>query len=178
MRATPAPSKRSIDRRRKAISPILATIILIIITVIAGVMLYGFVSGFFSSSATSMNANVETQLVIPAGASQATYTVTIRNAGTVSITGSRITLYSPSGGIIATSSWTLSPALAPGQEATLTMSGSTVYVTSGNATQLKAGFGLNSTAITAGQSYNYIIVLSFANGASKTITGSITATSF
>ncbi|MGC8569451.1 MAG: archaellin/type IV pilin N-terminal domain-containing protein [Nitrososphaeria archaeon] len=177
MRAACARSRGSFSRRR-AISPILATIILIIITVVAGVMLYGFVTGFFSSSATSMSANVEAQLVIPAGASQATYAVTIRNAGTVSITGAKLALYSPSGGLIVSYTWNLSPPLAPGQEATLTMTGSAASASLGSATGPKSGFGLNSTAIVAGQSYNYVIVISFANGASKTITGSITATSF
>jgi len=42
--------------RRKAISPIIATLILIVITVVAGVMLYGFVSGFMAKTTSSTGA--------------------------------------------------------------------------------------------------------------------------
>ncbi|MCI4460930.1 MAG: hypothetical protein JHC24_01825, partial [Thaumarchaeota archaeon] len=42
--------------RRKAISPIIATLILIVITVVAGVMLYGFVTGFMAKTTSSTGA--------------------------------------------------------------------------------------------------------------------------
>ena len=47
--------------KRKAISPIIATLILIVITVIAGIFLYSFVSGYLGtlSSTTSTPPNVQ-----------------------------------------------------------------------------------------------------------------------
>lgn len=152
-------------RKYKGISPILATIILIVITVVVGAMLYGFVTGFFSSTATSMNANVETSLVIPSGATSATWTLTVKNAGSVAITSMTVSLYAPNGTAIV-SGYTPAnmPKLAPGQEYTVTLSGSQN--------------NLDAQNIVAGSSYSYQVILTFANGAQKTITGSITASSF
>ncbi|MGC9211585.1 MAG: archaellin/type IV pilin N-terminal domain-containing protein [Nitrososphaeria archaeon] len=42
-------------QKRKAISPIIATLILIVITVIAGIFLYGFVSGYMSTLSGGTN---------------------------------------------------------------------------------------------------------------------------
>ncbi|MDG6931767.1 MAG: hypothetical protein JRN00_02005 [Nitrososphaerota archaeon] len=162
-------------RKHRGISPILATIILIVITVVAGVMLYGFVTGFFSSSATSMNANIETSLTIPSGSQYATWAVTVKNAGTVDIKNISVTLYS---GSVALSKITY-PAtvpVAPGQEVTVTQLGSSV--TPAGASNSVTNQGLNSTSIISGSSYNYIVTLNFANGAAKTITGAVTASSF
>ncbi len=173
-------SKRN-PARRKGISPILATIILIVITVVAGVMLYGFVTGFFSSSATANNANLETSLVIPSGASQGTFTLTVKNAGTTDIKTINVTLYSPSGATIAKVNWAYSTApLAPGQEVTITVAGTNVMSSSGIATpsSLPSTQGINSTSVISGSSYNYVVQIAFANGASKTYTGSVTASAF
>ena len=166
---------RSLNRKHRGISPILATIILIVITVVVGAMLYGFVTGFFSSTATSMNANVETSLVIPSGSTAATWSVTIKNAGTVGIKSMTVDLYS---GNTLLSSISYSPAspLAPSQEVTISQVGSAVSPS--GASLLTPNQALNSTSIIAGQSYSYQIILNFANGASKTITGSVTASSF
>ncbi len=168
------------NRKRRGISPILATIILIVITVVVGAMLYGFVTGFFSSSATSMNANVETSLVIPSGSSAATWTVTVKDAGTVDIKSIAVTLYN---GSTTLSSITYSPStpIAPGLEATISQIGTSISPTGAafaNLTATYATAGLTNTNIIAGQSYNYQVVLGFANGASKTISGSATASSF
>jgi flagellin-like protein len=153
----------SFKNKRKAISPILATIILIIITVVVGVALYGFVTGYFSSMSTSSSATVETNLVIPSGSSAATWTVNIRNTGTTAMNNVTVILYSSQGAkIVKYSSDRLS--VSPGQEYTITLTG--------------LNYNLTSANIVSGSSYSYAIQLSFANGASKTITGSVTATAF
>jgi len=43
-------------KKKKAISPIIATLILIVITVIAGIALYGFVSGYMSTITPTSSA--------------------------------------------------------------------------------------------------------------------------
>ena len=74
--------------KRKAISPIIATLILIVITVIAGIFLYSFVSGYLGtlSSTTSTPANVQITPINVTSTSyptkSATLYVTITNAGT------------------------------------------------------------------------------------------------
>ena len=162
--------------RKKGISPILATIILIIITVVAGVMLYGFVTGFFSSTATSMNANIETQLTIPAGASQGSFVVTVKNAGTVAITGVSIQLKGPSGSTIASAQYS-GLNVAPGQATTFSATGSGPNAWSGSPASGSYAY-INSTNVISGESYNYIITITFANGGVKTYTGAVTASSF
>ncbi len=166
------------NRKRRGISPILATIILIVITVVVGAMLYGFVTGFFSSSATSMNANVETSLVIPSSSNAATWSVTIKNAGTVNIKSINVSLYDTNGNLLSQISYP-SASLAPGQEATISQIGNTVTSPSGATfTSSSPSAGLTGSNIISGESYNYQVVLTFANGASKTISGSVTASSF
>ncbi len=170
----------SFNRKRRGISPILATIILIVITVVVGAMLYGFVTGFFSSSATSMNANVQTSLVIPSGSTAATWSVTIKDAGTVDIKSIAVTLYN---GSTTLSSITYSPTtpIAPGLEVTISQIGTSISPSGAAFTITNSTYartGLTSTYIIAGQSYNYQVVLTFANGATKTISGSVTASSF
>lgn len=159
--------------RKKGISPILATIILIVITVVAGVMLYGFVTGFFSSSATANNANLEASLTMPSGAQAGTFVMTVKDAGTTSIKAINITLNAPNGTPIFEASW--SGLVSPGQEVTIYGSGTKASASTGT----PAGAS-NITAINviSGESYNYIVTITFANGATKTYTGSVTASAF
>ncbi len=158
--------------KQRAISPILATIILIVITVVIGVMLYGFVTGFFSSSSTSMDANVQTQLTIPAGAQSGTFAVTVNNAGTVSIKDVNITLNAPNGTTIANASYS-GLNIAPGQAQTFTATNSTWSPSNAKATAF-----IDAHNVISGESYNYIITITFANNGVKTYTGSVTASSF
>ncbi len=176
--------KVSFSRKRRGISPILATIILIVITVVVGAMLYGFVTGFFSSSATSMNANVQTNLIIPSGSNAATWSVTIKNAGTVNIKSIAVTLYNASNKAMSIISYP-SAYVSPGQEVTISQIGSTLTSPTGaileNTTIVNGAPAvtiLSNYNVVSGSSYNYQVVLTFANGASKTISGAVTASSF
>jgi flagellin-like protein len=79
-------------KRRKAISPVLATVILIAITLIAAVAIAGFVFGLFGSFTSS--AQVSAQVTsCKAGAGSAAHNneciLTLRNTGTsnVAVTG-------------------------------------------------------------------------------------------
>jgi len=79
-----------ITKNRKAISPVLATVILIAITLIAAIAIAGFVFGLFGSFTSS--AQVSGQVMTCTGASGATSPdciVTLRNTGTsnVAVTG-------------------------------------------------------------------------------------------
>jgi len=166
-------SKGTHRHTRKAISPIIATIILIVITVAIGGLLYAYVSGMFSSMSTSQDVNIQTTLTIPPGSKYATWTVSIKDTGTVAITGVNATLYSSSnsaialisGGSLSSSSSSVPTGSfqslpAPGQ----TASGSVM--------------GIPSSKVIAGSSYTYQIVVQFANGVEKTYTGAVTAESY
>lgn len=174
MKSLPNFSKKA--GKRAAISPILATIILIVITVVVGVMLYGFVTGFFSSSSTSMDANIQTQLTIPAGASKGTFVVTINNAGTVAIKQVNIQLSGQTGPIANATVTGID--VAPGQSATFTATSTGWTASQGSVSNAGSTYNMSSANIISGESYNYIITITFANGGVKTYTGAVTASSF
>lgn len=177
---------RPVSKRKssRAISPILATIILIVITVVVGVMLYGFVAGFFTSTATANSANLEASLVISPGASSGTFTLTVKNAGTTTITGIRVQVPNPSYSSGSKIPQCLVNAsfkgldVAPGQEVTITAYGTSLPTISTGQQGYGSSAYVNSSYVISGSSYNYIVTVTFANGASKTYTGSVTASSF
>jgi flagellin-like protein/uncharacterized repeat protein (TIGR01451 family) len=73
---------------RKAVSPLLATIILIAITVAAGLVIYNL---FFSTAGTAsqtLQCMVDVDLIRPGGtASYAIIAISVKNSGSVPITG-------------------------------------------------------------------------------------------
>lgn len=74
--------------KRKAISPIIATLILIVITVAAGVIVYYFVSGYASSSTagvTSQETFIITNVLVKNNATGTNLTITVANTGNVVI---------------------------------------------------------------------------------------------
>ena len=86
-------------KKAKAISPIIATIILIVITVVAGGFIYAYVSGMLHSGATSQQASIENYALIPGSGENATLTVTVQNMGTVAISNVNITSMSNGAGV-------------------------------------------------------------------------------
>jgi len=171
-------SKGTYRHRRKGISPIIATIILIVITVAIGGLLYAYVGGMFGSMSTSQDVNIQPSLTIPAGASTGTWTVSVKNTGSVAITGMQATLYNSSnkaiaqitGGSLASSSSSSSSSVISGTFTASTVSpGQTV---SGTA------MSIPSSSVIAGTSYNYQLVVQFANGVQKTYTGAVTAETY
>jgi flagellin-like protein len=76
-------------KKIKAVSPIVATIILIIITIIAGIVIYFYVTGFLVGSGTNVSLKISGGAVAPGGGTQVFVTLTIKNDGNVPI---RLTL--------------------------------------------------------------------------------------
>jgi len=89
--------------RRKAISPIIATLILIVITVVAGVMLYGFVSGFMAKTTSSTGA-ISTLAIDAVGISQSAryyqVNVTVTNTGNTPVTVTTVNLLNATTGAL------------------------------------------------------------------------------
>ena len=141
--------------KAKAISPIIATIILIVITVVAGGFIYAYVSGMLHSGATSQQATIQSYSLIPSSTG-ATLTVTVQNSGTVAISSINIT--SLSGTNTTNLPKPFIGQIAPGS----TMS--------------------NSITITgtflAGDTYTATFVVTYANGATQDITEGLVASTF
>jgi flagellin-like protein len=77
-------------RRRKAISPVLATVILIAITLIAAIAVAGFVFGLFGSFTSTARVSVE-QAALPHGIVSAAG-LTVMNTGTSNTVVNSMTL--------------------------------------------------------------------------------------
>jgi len=77
--------------KRKAISPVLATVILIAITLIAAIAIAGFVFGLFGSFTSTAQVSV-TSSSMPSGTWATTGTVTAANTGTANTAINAITL--------------------------------------------------------------------------------------
>jgi len=169
-------SKGTYRHRRKGISPIIATIILIVITVAVGGLLYAYVGGMFGSMSTSQDVNIQNSLTMPAGASTGTWTVSVKNTGSVAITNMTAVLYSSSGKAIAVIYAGSHPMLTvPAGIPSGTYTASTV---SPGQTVSGTAMSIPSSSVIAGTSYNYQLVVQFANGVQKTYTGAVTAETY
>ncbi|MGC8558441.1 MAG: archaellin/type IV pilin N-terminal domain-containing protein [Nitrososphaeria archaeon] len=79
-------------QKRKAISPIIATLILIVITVVAGIALYGFVSGYMgtlTSTTSSTPPNVQVIAFNVTTGNSSKIDITLFNAGSSPVTLSK-----------------------------------------------------------------------------------------
>mgnify|MGYP001773464975 CR=1 FL=1 len=113
-------------QKRKAISPIIATLILIVITVIAGIFLYGFVSGYMGTlSGTTNQPPPNIQFVSASYNSSGLYFV-VYNAGTQAVTlqSSAVTVNSNNPSQTFTETVYGSLTLTPNQQTTIKVSNS------------------------------------------------------
>jgi len=117
--------------RRKAISPIIATLILIVITVVAGVMLYGFVSGFMAKTTSSTGAVAQIAIASASvSSSSGTATIIVTNTGTTPVTITQVNLLNPSTGALIATSTSISPTTVNGGQ-TVTITASKFSLASG-----------------------------------------------
>ena len=87
-------------KNTKAISPIFATLILIAIAVIAGVVVYMFTSGFLAQSTT--NTNTPQEKVAVQGVDVANSAVLAQNMGSVDVTITAAIVKDSNGNVITT----------------------------------------------------------------------------
>jgi flagellin-like protein len=172
---SPAGSKSR--RAHRAISPIIATIILIVITVVAGAFLYVYATGMMKSGATAQEVNIQSSnLVVPNGAETTGYlTITLQNPGTVAVTSVDLQMFN--GMSVNGTGWI--GAIPAGGTAT----GSATVTVSSSATSATYSSGTwtinlqSSAQLVAGQSYPIQLVVHYSNGQNQTITTTITASS-
>jgi flagellin-like protein len=89
-------------KKIKAVSPIVATIILIIITIIAGIIIYFYVTGFLAGSGTNVSLKISGGAVAPGGGATVFVTLTIKNDGNIPIKLNNIRIVDPAVGSGAT----------------------------------------------------------------------------
>ena len=120
------------SRGRKAVSPIVATLLLILIAVAAAVVLYSWVSGLTSSTKTTGAERTGVAFTIEAAKINATGNITtiwVRNVGSVPIDNGTWSLYilDPTTGNVVTenTSWTFNSTISPGELKNLNVTGIT-----------------------------------------------------
>lgn len=144
---------------RKAISPVIATVILIAITLIAAIAIAGFVFGLFGSFTSSAQVTATATCVVSAGSG--TCTVNLSNTGTANTNVLSATI------TYAGSTQGLTPA-AGGSCPLATGSVFPAPVTAGTTCSVKFA-AVTTPAPTTGS--QFIITLSLANSAQPQATG-------
>ena len=81
-------------RSRRGISPVLATLILIVIAVVASLVVYGWIMGWIGAQKRQVAFAVR---VIRTNSTA--YTVEVRNTGSITVTISKVTVTDPDGDI-------------------------------------------------------------------------------
>jgi len=128
------------SRKRKAISPVLATVILIAITLIAAIAVAGFVFGLFGSFTSSARVQVSTSSIVHGaagiGVAPPASTILLLNTGTSNTNANSLSL--TYGGQTCAPAITGSPVAiaagqAPGVSITITVGTCTVASTAGEA---------------------------------------------
>ncbi len=103
-----------IREHKKGISPIIATLLLILIAIAAGVVVYAYVIGFVGNTTTGGNPIVPESFNIPEWTySSGALTVYVQNTGhnTINITSAFVL---NNGGSVVSSNTTLSDTISPG----------------------------------------------------------------
>jgi len=103
-------------RSRRGISPVLATLILIVIAVVAGLVVYGWIMGWIGAQRRRAAVALAVSVI---RTNSTSYTVEIRNVGSVKVTLLSVTITDPDGDTHKNAtSFTPSDTLAPGYSAT------------------------------------------------------------
>jgi len=153
-------------KERKAISPIIATLLLILIAIAAGVVVYAYVIGFVGNSTTNPGGaqstiSVQTSCVsIASHCNGGTYYLIIQNVGSTTLASGgveQIYFQDITNPATSTVSCTLSSSLAPGSQVTISassgcssISGTIPTVSAGDSISIKvvAADGGSATAST------------------------------
>ena len=173
--------------RRPGVSPLIATIILIAITIVGGLLVYTILTGYISKYSGDDGITVSAiQLTVapPAGANDGPgiLSLTVKDTGNTPVTILRVSLLNGTS-VLGLSSVSLQDALQTnstgGLQPGLETSG-TFYVCSGiqpsgwtgscSGGSPEAEFGLDG-------SYSYDIVATFSDGSTMAVTGSVLASS-
>jgi len=134
--------------QRKAISEVLAVLILVVLSMVVGALFYVYVSSMVSQLTPVDEAFVSVEGLTPPQSSRTFFTFTVKDVGTASIVKVHFVVNTPSP--ISTSAFNYP--IAPGQEENVV---------------------LNVSYISPGLSYTFLASVLFSNGVNKTYTGTV-----
>jgi flagellin-like protein len=156
---------------RKAISPLLATIILIAITIVGGLVVYSiFTSSAGTAGSQSSLQVVSDQLVVPTGGGSATWAITVKNQGNKPIQAMSVTLGTTT---VTTLTGCSSSGLVLTPPGSCPVGSTTINLAPG---QSIAG-STSVSGITVGQTYSVTVTATFVGGSTSTNVFTVQATS-
>ena len=135
--------------RRKAISPLIATLILIAITIVGGVVVY---RAFFSTAGT-VNSNLHVSIQDVSLSTAGGLAMTVKNDGTTAVdwgTTQSLTIAGPGGSLCTSTALPGSGSLVPGETIALTDTGCTGAISGVTyiVTLMVTGTGTTGTVLT------------------------------
>jgi len=128
---------KRVKRGEKGVSPIVATAILVLISVVAGVLLWLWISGFTSAATAGQPALAERIKIEAANGTDTSVIALVRNVGGVRVNITHVYVFNATGALIVRGtleppvsispgevgrvsiSWTGAPSLAPGASYTI-----------------------------------------------------------
>ena len=144
-------------KERRAISPIIATLLLILIAIAAGVVVYAYVIGFVGNSTTNPGGaqstiSIQTSCVsIAAHCNGGTYYIIVQNVGSTTLSSGgveQIYFQDITNPATSTISCTLSSSLAPGSQVTISATTGCSAITGGLPT-VSAGDSISIKVVAA-----------------------------
>ena len=143
--------------RRKAISPIIATILVVAMTIVAAGVLYTYFTTTASRAQNTDQIQVSASLAVPGGSGTGTLAVSVVNSGSIALTSVSTTGSTTCS--IANTGFTPTPS-------------ATSPIAPGGGTSASCQ---TTGAVTSGVSYTMTVVATFANGATQTQVVTVTA---
>ncbi len=144
-------------RKRRAISEIIATVLVVAMTILSAGVLYSYFNTVATKAQVTAQVNMSANLAVPNGVGQGTVAITVTNSGSVAIIGLSLS------GSIVPSTVTWNPAPSPSNP--VPPSGGTsavIFPTAKN--------------VVAGVSYIMVLTATYANGAASSQIITLTAT--
>jgi len=165
--------KIKVGKKRLAVSPVIATLLLIAIAVAAAIIVYAFVTGLIgglSSGSGSTLVTISGGISVPSGTTVGTLVVTVKNGANNPI--STITI---NPGIAAD----IAPAVLCAASCPVTLNYAGAQVLAGNPLPIGAtasgSLALNNANLVAGKTYTLMVLLTFANGQQSSQNWDVTA---
>jgi len=136
--------------RRRAISEMLAVIILLSLTIVAGVLVYQIFTGKANVASSATAVSIQSLTI---SGENGVMTITVQNTGTSTIQSLQVKVYQSGGAAVAVNGQFSPPSIAPGQTTSGTFTGN----------------------FAPGQQYTVVVTATAAGGSTTTATATVTA---
>jgi len=173
-------------KRRVAVSPVIATLLLIAIAVAAAIIVYAFVTGLIGGLTTGSGSSLVTitgGISVPSGSGAGTLVLSLKNGASNPITAITLqSLYNSNTNYYCLASTTPNPPCpVAGVDLTLNFANSAGTIAAGNTLAVGSTASLSGTyspksgSFSSGSTYTALILITFSSGSTQTNSYAITA---